>query len=550
MNALIYLVYRQAINNLRHTFSSAKRLIPILLMGFLLGQSIITNILTGHGAPQRVSAFDFSKLSVDVIWSIVFTLLTLRILSVVDSAFSEGRLGFVPAHVDFLFPSPIDRRLVLALKLVGDCIRYTFFTAFLLFWIAPGIYRVFDANVFPSIWASIAAVVLLIVSCMNITHALNIAASVGAQRLALLRGVARSIIAAILLAVVMLCINHYLATANPLESLVAATKNGLVKTVLAPIGWCTNIIIGPIVGQPFGNRGLQLLGLAAMAAASFIVVMLRPENMYEPSLAVSARWAKVREAQRSGNWLAARAALKQTKINQKAQSSPIPPFGKGAFALLWKMMVIQLRTSSWTLILLIILPPVVAYLCGRFVPDPHLLKYSPFIIPYVTWMLINMCMAGLKNDFRQAEIIKTIPDTAFKIVAVQVIGQWMKILTFVAIAMWSMMVFVPGADVYLLSILSVASVSVGFAGASVSSVLASIYPDTRDKLAMTIPGCLAVAGMFAVVIPTAVIVGVAIAMQANLLIANVLLVITNALIAWGLLAISAAAFRNADPNEG
>jgi hypothetical protein len=191
-----------------------------------------------------------------------------------------------------------------------------------------------------------------------------------------------------------------------------------------------------------------------------------------------------------------------------------------------------------------------AFTATLLIPDPDVLKFSPFVIPYVTWMLINMCLAGLKNEFRQVEIIKTIPDTAFRIVTVQVIGQWLKIALFVAITTWSMIVFIPAADTYLLGILSVASASVGFAGASISSVLASLYPDTRDKLAMTIPGCLAGAGMLVVIIPTAIIAGVAISLHVSLIFAGTLLVVVNALISWGLLAIAAATFRNADPNEG
>lgn len=549
MKALLYLGYRQSINELKRIVTSAKRLIPAILIAFIIVQNVFVNVWMSSDPSDMARQAKLPSISPDNLWSGIFALLSLAVIRIIYSAFAEGRLVFSQSNIDFLFPSPISRRTVLVLKLVGDYLRLGLFGLFIFVFAVPSIYRLFGAKPYPSIFASWFACLLLIALAMNITHTLNIVMSAGVHRLAVAKRIVKIALFLMLVGIAVIGVIYFMKSGDPFSSLVGAVS-GFTRTVMAPIAWCTDLIVSPIVGRSNGFFALEFLWLGLLAAASFFVLILRKESFYETSLAISARMARIKDARDRGDLASVVAEARRGRGRQHRMVSLVPPFGRGAGALVWKILVTRLRTSPWAVVFFLVLIPGAAAAAGAFIPDPDILRLSPVVIPYAVWMVVSFGWQSLQSEFRQVEIVKALPDSGMKIVAVQVFTQWLGVLGFSVIAFLSIDAFIPQADPYLLALLVITSVTGAFACLSATSIVAMAYPSkTKDKLAMTIPGCLSFAIISLAVAPSVTIAIIAGVMKVDLVVISILLVITNSLVAWGAIAIAGALFRNSDPND-
>ena len=548
MKALLYLSYRQLINSIINIASSPKRLVPAILIVVGVFMVIVMNLVASNPAYTAYRR-TVMPLSPEVVWALVFALLSLVMARIVLSAFSEGRLVYTPSQIDFLFPSPISHRSVLAVKLLSDCTSYAIVAGFIFIFGAPSIYRSFGSPPYPSILVSWLAAMLLLIATMNMTHALNLVTSAGIRRLAIVRGIVKLALLLIVAGVAITAAIYFARTGDVLASLISALQSGFAKTVLVPITWCTNLIVGPIVQESYGSSGRQLLWLALLTAGSYVIVLARAESSYEPSLAISARMARVNAARRSGDWGAVILEIRRGKGKETGCVTPIPPFGIGAWALLWKMLVTQIRTRRWSLALIVLLP-IIAAVVGNAFRHSEVLRFAPVVIPYATWYLALMLgMQGLRSELRHADIIKALPDTGFLIVAVPVFGQWLAIFGFIIIAGISIGAFIPMAEPHLLGLMMITSMTAAFSCLAACSIVVLLYPNPRDKLAMTIPGCISSFLIMAVIAPSAIIAGVSAAFRSSLVGTALFLVAANALIVWGALRVAGSIFKSADPNE-
>lgn len=550
MKVLLYLGYRQSINGIKRIVTSPKRLIPAIFISLLVVQNIMFNPVFQSDSDNTMLHHDFVSIPPDILWSGVFSILSLVMIQIIYSAFSEGRLAFSPPNVDFLFPSPINRRTVLIFKLFGDYLKYGFFALLMFLFAVPSLYRLFGSEPFPSILVSWLAAVLLIALVMNITHIISIITSAGVQRFAVAKRIVRIALFLMLVGIAVIGVIYFAKSGDPFSSLVGAVRSGFTRTVMAPIAWCTDLIVFPIVGGSHGPAILKLLGIGVLSVISFFVLIARNENFYESSLAISARMARIKDARDRGDLASVVAEARRGRGRRHRMVSLVPPFGRGAGALIWKILVTRLRTSPWAVVIFLVLIPGAAASAGAFISDPDILRLSPVVIPYAVWMVVSFGWQSLQSEFRQVEIVKALPDSGMKIVAVQVFTQWLGVLGFSVIAFLSIDAFIPQADPYLLALLVITSVTGAFACLSATSIVAMAYPSkTKDKLAMTIPGCLSFAIISLAVAPAATIAIIAGVMKVDLVVISILLVVTNSLVAWGAIAIAGALFRNSDPND-
>jgi hypothetical protein len=549
MKALLYLTYRQIINSVKYTARSGKRLVPVILIVFFVAQSVVFNTL-GLGYERRnVQPTMPLNLTPDLVWFIVFNLLALLVIKILYSAFSEGQLVFTPAYIDFLFPSPVNRRCILALKLIDDFFKHSLYVGFLFIFIFPSIYRMFNRVPGVSMWISFFATLLLITLTMNVTNILTIVASAGMRRFAMTKGIFRGFLLVLLIGIIVMAGIHYMRDGNILLSIVEASKSGFVRVILAPITWCTKIIVDPMLQPSVQTPWHQILWLAILAVVSFLALLARKENIYEPSLAISARMARINAAKKSGNMSQVFMEMRRGKGRDSGYTSWVPPIGTGAWALLWKMMVMSTRTTKWTYALFF-LPPIAAVIASKALAGSSALVYSSVAIPYVGWYLtMAVGYQGLISEFKHGEIIKTLPDTGKTIVAVQVFSRWLPIFAFVIISMCSIAIFMPSTNMHLLGVLSIATLTGTFTCISMCAITAMLYPTSRDKLAMTVPGCINGFLNMAVIVPTAIIAAVAAHLHSSLIGTAIWLLAVNLIISWITLYIAGKAFANADPNE-
>ena len=75
-----------------------------------------------------------------------------------------------------------------------------------------------------------------------------------------------------------------------------------MNVVLAPVKWCSTLVLTPLIGFTGSEGWLQLGSLLGLSLASGLLLLSRKENIYEPSLGISVKLARRRAAARSGDY--------------------------------------------------------------------------------------------------------------------------------------------------------------------------------------------------------------------------------------------------------
>ena len=132
MSTLLYLEARQIVNYARITLRSPKRLVPAILVVLWMLMFIGPQLMLRLMGPRH----PISGLSLTIPPQIpiaLFALLSIVMLYKVHRSFSEGMVTFPLADIDFLFPTPISRRTILGLRLLGLYAKLGLYVLFLAF---------------------------------------------------------------------------------------------------------------------------------------------------------------------------------------------------------------------------------------------------------------------------------------------------------------------------------------------------------------------------------------------------------------------------------
>ncbi len=545
MRPLAYLHLRLFVNSVKHTLRTPRRLVPMVLLAAWAGQSVIfSTVMALDPEAWQSMKVHIPAARMDQIWSACFISLTATVVTLVYNSLRDGLLIFAPPHIDFLFPAPIKRRSVLLMKLFGDYGRYAAYVIFVGVFALQG-YMLIGMHASTAFYAAVGAL-LLLSFVTNATHLLNVVTSYGVARLKITARVVKFSLVLVVSLLFVTALGHYVATGDAAGSLAVAAQNALAEFLLAPIVWCTNLIVGSTPGMVH-NPMRELAWLAILAGGSLFALLRRPENFYEPSLAISARMARIRAAMNTGDWSSV--AIEKRRDMEKARSAglSIPPFGRGAVSLVWKYMAVQCRRMGWSMLALVLLPPITALAARSLVHDAEVLKQSPYAILYVVWGFIFAAQADLRSELRQTDVIKAIPIRGFKIILAQVFGQWLQLSVFALVAAVSIRWMIPEADGETLAIALVGSLSISISCISWSAIAVMLYPDCRDRLQLIVPGFVSLVLVGLTVLPSVAIIVRMLALGERLLSISVTLVLINILLAWMGLWIAGALFERYDP---
>ncbi|MGB9619639.1 MAG: putative ABC exporter domain-containing protein, partial [Armatimonadota bacterium] len=290
---------------------------------------------------------------------------------------------------------------MLFFKLVKDYLRYGLWIAFFFFFIGSPLFGELGVSLMPLGLVSIAAIVALVLTVLNLAHTINIVFTFGYERL---KAAAAAIKAAIALAVISAGgwgAYHYLRSGEGLASALSALEFPLLSAVFAPARWASELFLAPLSGvtpEQWGQLGLLWL----LAIGSFVLLMSRNENVYEPSLGVSVRFARRRAAIRSKDFTDFRLTPLREKGVQRVRGIRIPPFGRGATAFLWKNLVLRYRLYRSQLALMAIVPLVIVVILARVVPAEYK-RNVPFLLAYIVWALSLMAQAEFRLDLKYAD---------------------------------------------------------------------------------------------------------------------------------------------------
>ncbi len=487
MKSLLYLEIRQLINAIKNTARSPKRLIPALLMGAWVASWFIRGILQYTGAPgPRIPSLSLIKnVPIGLLENGVFLFLAIGSVMVMYNAFSSGMMIFSVSHIDFLFPTPISRRSVLLMKLIKDYLKYGFYVAFFFMFMGFPAFGALNVNAVPSGFISIAAITALMVLVVNLSHTINIVFTFGFERLKQAGAIIKVIILSAPASAIAYGLYDFMRVGNAQESFIQAMDSPIINFFFAPAHWCAVLFLAPLKGVTKVDQ-LHLAMLTAMALISFVVLLYRRENIYEPALGVSTKFAERRVAMRAGDYSGIRVNELREKGATRAGGLSIPPFGRGAMAILWKSLLLRYRISTTQLMMMAVLPVFLIYVIKVSLPTPELLSYLPMVLLYVVWAMSMLATAEMRSELKQANILKSMPIRAWKVMLAQAVNSTLYLSAGVFIFSAVMWILVPETRYSdpnkgsLLLACMLGAPFLGFVNVSASIVSALLYPDARD----------------------------------------------------------------------
>ena len=551
MKPLLYLEIRQFLNSIENTLRSPKRLIPALLVAAGIFSWVMQSVffLSGAGpvSHRAMAGLNAALLPTELIRAGVFLMLSFGGLVILFQAFSTGSLVFSIAHIDFLFPTPIPRRAVLLVKLVKDYLKYAFWVAFLVIFSGVPILMAINIRLFPGGLFSIAALIAYILFVVNVTHSVNIIFTFGFERLKQASSAIKLVLIVALASAIVLGVRQYVTSGDCCISVLWAVNSPVIKTIFAPADWCAGLVLAPLEGVTSLDK-IHLVLLCGLALGSFAFLMSRKENIYEPSLGVSVRAVKMRAAMRSGDATALRVQMMQEKGKKSAGVMVIPPFGRGAMALLWKSLVIRYRMSWTQLLLMLVLPAAVTFIVQRSINAEEVLCNLPFVLVYLTYIMSITIQPQVRAELKHANILKSMPIAAWKVMLTQVLNGTLLLSLGVAVFAASMWLFVPATRNDLLKVCAIGSPFLGFACVSATVIPALMYPDTRDTAQNFFCSLFGFLLTSFVIIPT-VVLGIVLLGLANVSYCGALIpmCIVNLLLGGVGVLVSGAIFRRFDP---
>ncbi|MEN6356378.1 MAG: putative ABC exporter domain-containing protein [Armatimonadota bacterium] len=508
MRPLLYLELRQFVNSIKNSIRSPKRLIPFLLMAaYVVSMMIQGLVVFSSGVRPRQPDFDaLQAIQPEVVEAILFIVLSVGCMMVIYNSFSSGALIFSIAHIDFLFPTPVSRRHVLLIQLIKDYLKNGFYVTFLYFIIGGPVYQALGVRMMPLGLVSIVGLTVLLVTVINIAHTINIIFTFGFEKLRQAGLIIKVILFVGPISAIAYGLFQYFATGSSYASILWATNSPVISFFFAPVRWCTALLLAPLTGMTSEEWRL-FVQLWALAIGSFALLMSRKENIYEPSLGISARMARRKLAMRQGDFAGVRMAALREKGTKRLSGLDIPPFGAGATALLWKSLLLRYRVSKSQLGMMLVVPVVMVYIIRQVASGQigEILPYLPVVLLYVVWLLSLMAPNEVRTELKHANILKSMPIAAWKIMLAQTVNSVIYLTAGVLVFSAAMWAIIPQTRGETLLACALGAPFLGFANVSLTNISGLAYPDARDTAQNYISGLFSFLLVSIAVLPTIVL---------------------------------------------
>ena len=128
MRTILYILNRQTVNYVMLTLRSPKRLIPALIavlsFVFMISMGMISHSITGYRHVRPPFANMGIVMDPSKIWAGLFVSLAAITIYRLVTSFTESQITFNLAQIDYLLPTPISRRLIMAQCLLKSYAQY------------------------------------------------------------------------------------------------------------------------------------------------------------------------------------------------------------------------------------------------------------------------------------------------------------------------------------------------------------------------------------------------------------------------------------------
>lgn len=551
MKILLFLELRQLANYIRVTLRSPKRLIPVILMMLWFAMMFLPQIMV-RTLVHRPPAFPIAIQFPEIIPSVLFFVCSIIMVYMVLKSFSDSLLVFGLSDIDFLFPTPISRRAIMTLKLLGLYMRAGSYALFMAMVFVPQL-SMLARSMKGSVSTAWLGGVLFAAVIINICTLINLIATFREGKKWWLAWVVRGIAYALLIFAAGSIFLVYQRTGNVADGIVQTLRHPVITTLLLPSKWAADLLLTAFTGLVPGI-GRELAMMALLAAGSYALVMMRDENPYEPALAASTRAAAIRAAARAGGYARMRTEMWKTERRKTAKAEAgVPPFGRGAGALVWKNLNVGVRSSGRAMVTIPAIAAVALIATRATLPSRDVEDVIEILVPvvlgYFVFFTSMLTLQSFRSDLKQANILKPMPFPSWQIIAAQSVHGTLMVSGFT----WILVVLV--AVTYGLrpnSILPVLALTLPFLSYDLlcwQSAAAIIYPKVEDPTQQYLGSLIGMLASGIAVVPPMAVGAIAWFLHAGLIVVTVLAATISIGMAVIGIAVSGHLYSKFDPSD-
>ncbi|MBS1723270.1 MAG: hypothetical protein JSS66_09995 [Armatimonadetes bacterium] len=546
-------------NGVKRSFSTPVRTIGVLF--FIFTQLIWLPRAVFRGNEFERLPINFPKFAfppMAIVDSVVFAL-----FSVASVIFALNVLnyrgGFRPADVDVLFPTPVDPRTVLALRVLRDIWVSLLMPLVMgvLLWrpakfgwasLVTGLPNPALAN--SALRVAAIAYFLLAIAWVWIGYATSLVFSKTDERTDRLRTAAGWILTVVVLGFGALVALRLKAGPFPDGAIVVA-QSWDVRAVLFLATAATNLSMSTLTGSTI--EALWGLGiLLGSTALAIIVARANTAWMYEAAAMKANVTESTRQLRRSGDVMALvaqRAREGKVKAGRAGWLSGLTV--RGPAALLWKEALVIKRSSVWGIVLFVALSIGVSVLAASL-PLSRGRIDGFFLLGLQAMLLIGPTMGTAQSGFieslRRIDLVKPIPLKAQHVVFLEIVAKaFGPVLTSALGLLAALVVKVQLWPFVLSGLIMFPALTLALSG--VSLLLVVLLPDVEDPTQRSFRGLATMLGMFAGTLPPLVLFGLLIWLKLPPPVAALPTALVMVVVTWLTTALAGRVYEDFNPAE-
>lgn len=511
MRALAYLRLQLLKNGVLSTITNPKRLVfAVFFVAWIAAVVFFNVVLRLRQGRVELPMPGFPADSMQLAAVAVLILLT---VAAIERAFEGAIFTFAPADFDFLFPTPLSRRQIMASRLaldvgstlltIGVFVIFAFgclpagllpidttLRGLLVIWLAGGLYTVFVVN--------FARIIELLVAGGQ--SVLNIAQ--GVTRV-VLWVIAVGFLAAVACAVTSGAISP--------ERLLAAISHPPLSILLLPILSLAALVTGQTLPL-YDSLPATLVMLATLAAACSTVVCLLDRDVVEATIEHSMRVSRMKSAARTQN--VERMMGEALRGRKPRDKSLVVNWRSPSLALAYKALAeashaTPIRWLGWLLVIAAPAP------IARFLPtsDQHLPILLGPVMAYVLLLTSSFHSLRMRSEIAHVSLLRTLPLPPWRQLLGMVLPRALLQSAGLMLAVIALWVGRPSVDPtnYIGIILSLPpAVTAVFL---LSATAACLFPDGADPIQRFLGGLVLTFGMGLVLAPCAILVAAGIVFE-------------------------------------
>lgn len=531
MRALVYLRWRTLVNGLLGLLTSPKRMASgvfvIVWIVASLGFGVLSHSMHGSSSAQMQVPAAYARLVV----LIVILMLTLM---VVQRGLEGTVFSFSGADYDFLFPTPVSRRLVIVARVLEDSLATLLWTGVVLAGMRAVLPVEFsDLQAVASPWVQGLAAGFYAVFVINTARAIQLSLSTGEVLLGA-SGIASKALWGVLLALLGGAA-YVLVQGAAAQTLMRDISHGPWAVALAPPLAVASLVTGE-APPVFGTVTVAVVSLAALALLASTAACLLDRDIIEGTLEHSAHIAGIRAAARAQDMeRMAGARLRRTRAGSRSLAVG---WRRPELAPVYKYLAETLHQSwpqlaRWAVIMA--LPGVGARLAHLSGTAPALLAGPA--VAYLLLLVSSFQALRFRSELNHASLLRALPLSPVRQLLAGLVPRALVLAAGFALALGSFHLGYecPGAGAHAAVVLCLPLACL--LSCLMGALTACVFPNSEDAGQRLLAGVLHMAALGIALAPAMALVALSSAVHAPVLavavVGNLGLLPGVALSAWG-----------------